>query len=127
LKVFENRVFERLFGPERDRVTSYWRKLHSEELHNLYSSANIIRMIKSRRMSWVGHVARTSELRNVYKILVVKPEGKVPLRRYRHKWEDNTEMDLKEIGWGVVDWIPVAQDMDHWWAVVIMVMNLLVP
>jgi len=98
LRVFENRVLRRIFGPRRDEVTGEWRKLHSEELHNLYSSPNIIRQIKSRRMRWVGHVARMGEERKVYKVLVGKPKGKRPLGRPRHRWEDGIRMDLREIG-----------------------------
>jgi hypothetical protein len=101
LRVFENRVLRR---PKRDEVTGEWRKLHNEELHNLYSSL-IIRQIKSRRMRWAGHVARMGEERNVYKVLVRKPEGKRPLERPRHRWEDGIRMDLREIGLESVDWI----------------------
>jgi hypothetical protein len=96
--VFENRVLRRIFGPKRDEVTRGWRKLHNEELHNLYSSPSIIRVIKSRRMRWAGHVARMGERRNAYRILVVKPEGKRPLGRPRRRWVDNIKMDLREIG-----------------------------
>jgi hypothetical protein len=91
-------------------VTGGWRKLHNEELHNLYSSPSIIRIIKSRRMRWVGHVARMGEKRNVYRLLVGKPEGKRPLGRWRSRWIDNIKMDLLEIGLNVVDWIDLAQD-----------------
>jgi hypothetical protein len=99
--VFENRVLGRIFGPKRDEVTGEWRKLHSGELHNLYSSPDIIRHIKSRRMRWAGHVARRGEGRNVYMVLVGNPEGKRPLGRLRRRWEDRIRMDLREIGWGV--------------------------
>jgi hypothetical protein len=98
VRVFENRVLRRIFGPKRDEVTGEWRKLHSEELHILYSSPNIIRQIKSRRMR-VGHVACMGEKRNVYRVLMGKPEGKRPLERPRHRWEDGIRMDLREIGW----------------------------
>jgi hypothetical protein len=84
-------------------VTGEWRKLHNEELHNLYSSPDIIREVKSRRMRWAGHVARMGEERKVYKVLVGKPEGKRPLGRPRRRWEDGIRMDLREIGLGV--WI----------------------
>jgi hypothetical protein len=87
------RVLRRIFGPKRDEVTGDWRKQHNEELHNLYSSPNIIRMIKSRRMIWVGYVARMGERRNAYRILVGKPEGRRPLRRPRRRWVDNIKMD----------------------------------
>jgi hypothetical protein len=99
LRVFENRVLRRIFGPTRDEVTGEWRKLHNGELHNLYSSADIIRQIKSRRMRCTGHVARMGEGRNVYRVFVGKPEGKRPLERPRRKWEDGIKMDLGEIGW----------------------------
>jgi hypothetical protein len=101
LRVFENRVLRRIFGPKRDEVTGEWRRLHNEELHNLYSSPDIIRQIKSRRMRWAGHVARMGEERNVYKVLMGKPGGKRPLRRPRRRWEDGIRMDLREISWGV--------------------------
>jgi hypothetical protein len=93
--VFENRVLRRIFGPKRAEVTRLCRKLHNEELHNLYSSSSIIRMIKSRRMRWAGHVARMGKKRNAYRILVGKPEGKRPLGRPRRRWVDNIKMDLK--------------------------------
>jgi hypothetical protein len=102
LRVFENRVLRRIFGRKRDEVTGEWRKLHSAELHNLYSSPDIIKQIKLRRMRWVGHVARMGEGRNVYRVLVGKPEGKRPLGRPRRRWEDGIKMDLMEIGWGVL-------------------------
>jgi hypothetical protein len=103
--VFENRVLRRIFGPKRDEVTGEWRKFHSEELHILYSSPNITRQIKSRRMMWAGHVARMGEEMNVYRVSMGKPEGKRPLGRPRHRWEDGIRMDLREIGCGSVDWI----------------------
>jgi hypothetical protein len=93
LRVFENRVLRRIFGPKRDVVTGDWRKLHKEELHNLYSSPN--RMIKSRRMRWAGHVARMGEKRNAYRILVGKPEGKRQLGRPKRRWVDNIKIDLR--------------------------------
>jgi hypothetical protein len=104
-----------------------WRKLHNEELHNLYSSPSIIRIIKSRRMRWMGHVARMGEKRNVYRLLVGKSEGKRPLGRPRRRWIDNIKLDLLEIGLSVVDWIGLAQDSYRWRAVVNSVMNLRVP
>jgi len=94
LKVFENRVLRKIFGPKRDEVTGEWRKLHNEELSELYTSPNIVRVIKSRRMRWVGHVACMGERRGVYRILVGKPEGKKPLGRPRRKWEGNNGMEL---------------------------------
>jgi hypothetical protein len=103
-------------------VTGGWRKLHNEELHNLYSSPSIIRMIKSRRMR--GHVARMGEKRNAYRILVGDPEGKRPLGRPRRRWVDNIKIDLSEIGWDGGDWIDLAQDRDQWRALVRAVMSL---
>jgi hypothetical protein len=98
--VFENRVLRRIFGPKRDEVTGEWRKLHSEELHNLYSSPDIIRQVKSRRMRWAGHVTRMGEERKVYQVLVGKPEGKKPLGKPRRRWEDWVRMDLRELDLG---------------------------
>jgi hypothetical protein len=95
------RVLRRIFTPKIDEVREEWRKLHSEELHILYSFPNIIRQIKSRRLRWTGHVACIGEERNVYKVLMGKSEGKRPLGRPRHRWEDGIRMDLREIGWGV--------------------------
>jgi hypothetical protein len=103
LRVFENRVLRRIFGPKRNRVTGGWRKLHNEELHNLYTSPGIIRIIKSRRMTWAGHVVRMGEKRNVYRLLIRKPEGKRPLGKPRRRWIDNIKMGLIEIGLNVVD------------------------
>jgi hypothetical protein len=99
-------------------VTGGWRRLHNEELHNLYSSPSIIRIIKLRRMRWAGHVTRMGEKRNVYRLLVGKPEGKRPLGRPRCRWMDNIKMDLSEIGMSVVDWIGLAQDRYRWRALV---------
>jgi hypothetical protein len=107
LRVFENRVLMRIFGPKRNEVTGGSRKLHNEELHSLYSSPSIVRVINARRMRWAGHVARMGEVRSAYNILVGRPEGRRPLGRPRHRWEDNIKMDLREIGFGDVDWI-------HW-------------
>jgi hypothetical protein len=101
LRVFENRVLRRIFGPKGDEVTGEWRKLHNGELHNLYSSPNIIRQINSRRRGLAGHMACMGEGRNVYRVLVGKPEGKRPLGRPRRRSEDGIKMDLREIGWGV--------------------------
>jgi hypothetical protein len=118
LRVFENRVLRRIFGPNRDEVTGGWRKLHNEELHNLYSSPCIIRMIKSRRMRWAEHVTRMGKKRNAYRILVGKLEGKRPLGRPRRRWVNNIKLDLREIGWDGVDWIDMPQDRDQWRALV---------
>jgi hypothetical protein len=127
LRVFENRVLRRIFGPKRDEVTGGWRKLHNEELHGLYSSPIIIRVIKARGVRWAGHVACMEEVRGAYKILVGKPEGRRPLGRPRHRWEDNIKMYLREIGFGDVDWIHLAQDRGRWQALVNAVMILQFP
>jgi hypothetical protein len=127
LRVFENRDLRRIFGPKQDEVTGKWRKLHNEELYNLYSSADIIRQVKSRRMRWAGHVACMGEEIKVYMVLVGKPEGKTPLGSPRRRWEDGIRMDLGETGLGGVDWIRLAQDRDRWRAVVSTMMNLWVP
>jgi len=126
LRVFENRVLRRVFGSKRDEVTGEWRKLHNEELRDFYSLPNIVWVVKSRRMRWTGHVARTGEGRGVHRILVGKPEGKRPLGRPRRRWEDNIKMDLREVGWGG-DWMELAQNRDRWRALVNTVMNLRVP
>jgi len=106
---YMNSVLRRIYGPKRDEVTGEWRKLHNEELNNLYSSPNIVQVIKSRRMRWAGHVAHMGEGRGVYRFLVGKPEG----RRLGHRWEDNISMDLWEVGCGCVDWMELAQDRDR--------------
>ena len=98
LRMFENRVLRRIFGPKRDEVTGEWRKLHNEELNDLSCSPNIVRLIKSRRMRWAGHVACMGERRDVYRVLVGKPEGKRPLGRPRRRWGDNIKMDLQKVG-----------------------------
>ena len=113
LKVFENRVLRRIFGLERDGVTGEWRKLHNEELNDLYCSPSIVWLIKSRRMRWAGHVARVEEGRDVHKVLVGKPDGKRPLGRPRRRWDDNIKMDLEEVGRGCGDWMGLAQDSDR--------------
>jgi hypothetical protein len=103
LRVFENKVLRRIFGPKRDEVMGEWRKLHNKELNDLYSSPSIIRIIKSRRMRLAGPCSRNGEKRNAYRLLVGKPEGKRPLGRTRHRWVDNIRMDLGEVGWGDVN------------------------
>ena len=108
-------------------VTAEWRKLHNEELNDLYSSPNIVRVIKSRRMRWAGHVARMEEGRGVHKVLVGKPELKRPLGRPRRRWEDNIKMDLEEVGRGCGDWMELAHDRDRWRALVSTVMIFGVP
>jgi hypothetical protein len=124
--MFENRVLRRIFGPKRDEVTGERRKLYNEELRDLYSLSSIIRIIKSRRMRWMGHVARMGENRNAYRLLVGKPEGKRPLGRPRRGWVHNIEKELGEVGWGDVDWIGLA-DRNRWRALVNSVMNFRVP
>jgi len=116
----------RVFGPKRDEVTGEWRKLHNEELRDLYSLPNIVPLVKSRRMRWAGHVARMGEGRGVHTVLVGKPEGKRPLGRLRRRWEDNINMDLWEVGGGGY-WMELAQGRDRWWALVNTVMNFWVP
>ena len=127
LGVFENRVLRIVFGPKRDELTGEWRKLHNEELSDLYSLPNIVRVVKSRRMRWEGHVARMGEGRVVHRVLVGKPEGKRPLGRRRRRWEDNIKMDLQEVQGSCGDWMELAQDRDRWRALVSTVKNLRVP
>jgi hypothetical protein len=110
LRVFENRVLRRIFELKRDEVIGGWRKLHNEELHKLYYSPSIIRVVKSRRMRYVGHVARIREKRNAHRILVGKAGRKRPLGRPGRRWEDNIKMDLREMGWSDVDWIDLVQN-----------------
>jgi hypothetical protein len=114
LRVFENRVLRRVCGPKKDEVTGEWRKLHNEELNDLYSLPNIVWVAKSRRMRWAGHVARMGEDRGVYRVLAGKPEGKRPLGRPRPRWKNNIKIDLQEVGGGVGDWMELAQDRDRW-------------
>jgi hypothetical protein len=125
LRVFENRVSRKIFGPKREE-DGLWRKLHNDELHSLYSSLSIVWVIKSR-MRWVGHVAHMGEGRGVYRALVGMPKGKRPLGRTRHRWEDNFMTDLREIGINGANWIQLAQDRVQWRASVNIVMNLQVP
>ena len=127
LRVFENRVLRRVFGPKRDGVTGELKKLHNKELSDLYSLPNIVRVVKSRRMRWAGHVARMGEGRGVHRVLVGKPEGKRPLGRPRRRWEDNIKMNLQEVGGSCGDWMELAQDRDRWRALVSRVTNLGVP
>src|SRR5215831_10162697 len=127
LRVFENRVLRRVFGPKRDEVTGEWRKLHNEELKDLYPSPSIVQVVKSRRMRWAGHVARMGEERGVHRVLVGKPEGKRPVGRPRRRWEDNIKMDLQHVGGSRGVWMELAQDRDGWRALVNTVMNLRVP
>ena len=121
--MFENMVLRRIFEPRSDEVTGEWRRNYNEELNDLYSSPNIVRMIKSRRMRWAGHVARMGEERGVYRVLVGKPEGRRPLGRPRRRWVDNIRMELQEVGCGYMDWIGLAQYRDRWRTLVSAVMN----
>ena len=127
LRVFENMVLRRIFGPRRDEVTGEWRRLHNEELNDLYSSPNIVRVIISRRMRWAGHVARMGEERGVYMVLVGKPEGERPLGRPRRRWVVNIRMDLQEVGCGYMDLFGLARDRESWRRLLSAVMNLGVP
>ncbi|KAJ4443481.1 hypothetical protein ANN_05153 [Periplaneta americana] len=124
LRVFENKVLRKICEAKRDEVTGEWRKLHNAELHALYSSPDIIRNVKSRRLRWAGRVARMGESKNEYRVLVGRPEGKRPLGRPRRRWEDNIKMDLREMGYDDRDWINLAQDRDRWRAYVRAAMNL---
>ena len=125
--VFENKVLRRIFGPRRDKVTGEWRRSHNEELNDLYSSPDIVRVIKSRRMRWAGHVACMGEERGCIGSLWGKPDGKRPMGRPRRRWVDNIRTDLQEVGCGYMDWIGLAQDRDRWRTLVSTVMNLGVP
>ena len=116
LRVFENIVLRRIFGPRRDEVTGEWIELHNKELSDAYSLPNIVRMIKSRRMSLAGHVARMRESRDVCKVLMGKPEGQRPLGRPRRRWEDNIKMDFQEMGWGTwtgLIWLRIGTGGGH--------------
>jgi hypothetical protein len=115
-----------IFGTKREE-DGLWRKLHNDELHSLYFSTNIVRVIKSRRMKWARHGARMGEGKGVYKFLAGRPEGKRPLGKHRRRWEDNIKMDLREIGIEGTNWIQLAQDRVRWRAFVSTVMNLRVP
>jgi hypothetical protein len=107
LGMFENRVLRKIFGPKSDGVTGEWRKLHNEELHDLYFSPSIIRIIKTRRRRWAGHVSRMGEKRNAYRLLVGKPEGRRPLGRPRRRWLDGIRMDLVDLWTGLV-WLRIG-------------------
>jgi hypothetical protein len=125
LRIFESRVL-RIFGPKREE-DGWWRRLHNDELHSLYSSPNIVKVIKSRWVRWAGHVARMWEERGVYRVLVGKPQGKRPLVRPRRRWKENIKLDPREIGIDGTNWIRLAQDRDQWRDFVNTVMNLRAP
>ena len=120
----DNRVLRKVFGPKRDEVTGEWRKLHNEELNDLYSLPNIVRVVKSIRMRWAGHVARMEEDRGVHRVLVGKSERKRPLGRPKRRWEDNIKRELQEVLGGRGDWMGLAQDRDRWRALMKAVMKL---
>jgi hypothetical protein len=125
--VFGKKVRRRIFESKRDEVVEVWRRMHNEELHNLYTPQNIIRMMKSKMVRWVVHVACMGEMRHACNILIGKPKGKKPLGRPRYRWEDNSRVDVRENGWEGVGWIHLVQDRDQWWALVNVVMNLPIP
>ena len=125
--MFENRVLRGIFGPKRDEVTEEWRKLHNDELKDLYCSPNIVRVIKLRRIIWAGHVACKWERRSKQGVVVRRPEGKRPLGKPRSRWEDNIKMDLQEAGCGGYGLDRLSQDRDRWRALVNAVMKLRVP
>jgi len=127
LRLFENMVLRRIFVPRKDEVTGEWRSLYNEDLNDLYSSPNIVRVIKSRRIRWAGHVARMGEESGMYRVLVGKAKGKRPLGRPRRRWVDNIRMDLQEVRCGYMDWIGLAQARDTWRKLVSAVMKLRVP
>jgi hypothetical protein len=114
LRIFENRILRRIFGPRRQEVAGVWRRLHNKELHNLYASPDIIRVIKSKRMRWKKHVSHIGDMRNAYSILVGKPERKKPLGRTCRRWKNYIRVDLRDIGGEIVDWMHLGQDRDQW-------------
>jgi hypothetical protein len=113
LRVSENRVLRRIRRPKRDVVTGEWRKLHNEELNDLFSSVIIIQVIKSRRVRWTGHTARIRERRGKYMVLVGKPKVKRPFGKVRHTWEDNIKIHLQKVVMGIMDWVELVQDSDR--------------
>jgi hypothetical protein len=126
--LFKNRVLRKIFETKGDELTEEWRKLHNEELNDLYPLPRIVPYwIKLRRMRWAGHVDRMGEKRGLYRVLVWKPEGKRPLWRPKRGWEDNIKMDLQEVGYGGHGWMELAQDRERWRALVNAEINLRVP
>ena len=123
LMIFENKILRRIFGPKRD-ANAEWRRLHNEELHSLYRSPNIVGMIKSRRSRCAGHVARMEKGRRALNISTSTPTGKRPLRSPRHRWEDNSIMDLKEISINTRNWVDLAQNRDYWRVLTNVALNL---
>ena len=123
LRVFVNKALRRIFGPKRDEVTGEWRKLHYIELHSLYKSPDIGKVVKSRRLRWAGHVARMEAERAVYKVWSGIPEGRRPLGRPRRRWEDNVRGDLRNLGLNIKDWQVLAQDWQKWRVLTRTVMN----
>jgi hypothetical protein len=121
--VFEYRVLKGIFGPKTEEVTGEWRNIHNEELNDLFFSTSFVRVIKSRRKGWAGHVARMGVRGCIFRVLMGKPKGKRPLGRPRNRWEDSIKMDLQETGCGGTDCIELAQNRDRWWARVNAVMN----
>ena len=122
-----NRVLRILFGPNRDEITGALRKLHNEELNDLYCSPNIFRVIKSMRMRWAGQVARMSQRKGAQRVIAGQPAGKRLFGRPRYRWADNIKMNIQEVGCGCMDWIELAQDRDRWRAPMNAVMNRRVP
>jgi hypothetical protein len=127
LRMFENRVLRRMYGPKKDEVTRECRQLHNEELNDLYSLPNIVWVMKLRRMRWAGHVAHMGERGGVCRVLVEKPEDTEKLGKHRCRWEDNIKMDLQEVGWRGMDWVDLAQERDRCWALVNVIVNIQVP